>query len=74
MRRCAIARRLGPRTAGRAFGACKRFGVSQNLDAGRIYSARADEKEPPQKFTFVGIDAQNPAYITTVWGYGYKWG
>ena len=19
-------------------------------------------------------DPQNPAYITTVWGYGYKWG
>ena len=19
-------------------------------------------------------DAQNPVYITTVWGYGYKWG
>ena len=19
-------------------------------------------------------DAQNPTYVTTVWGYGYKWG
>ena len=21
-----------------------------------------------------GTNVQNPTYITTVWGYGYKWG
>ena len=29
----------------------------------------------PEKLRFFGADdPQNPTYITTVWGYGYKWG
>ncbi|ERI76078.1 hypothetical protein HMPREF0239_02309 [Clostridium sp. ATCC BAA-442] len=29
----------------------------------------------PAKLCFAGHDdPTNPAYITTVWGYGYKWG
>ena len=29
---------------------------------------------PPADESPLGNNAQNPTYINTVWGYGYKWG
>ena len=55
----------GPARRGAPFGA----------EVGGIHFRQPQMQEKgPAKACFCGKGAQNPAYITTVWGYGYKWG
>ena len=65
----------GPRTAGRAVSAYKRFGGAKTLAQGGIHFRRASKMKGlpfcPAKWE---SNVQNPTFITTVWGYGYKWG
>ena len=37
-------------------------------------AAQDQTKGLPQSEALWESNVQNPAYITTVWGYGYKWG
>ena len=40
----------------------------------KFTSAAQEKWEGPPQAGPAGSSAQNPTYITTVWGYGYKWG
>ena len=53
------------------------FSRSENFETGGIHSRRFESnpgspQKPRLRIKFA-FDPQNPAYVTTVWGYGYKW-
>ena len=45
---------------------------SKTLAEAELISAEHADKRGPRSAG--GAGRQNPVYITTVWGYGYKWG
>ena len=45
---------------------------SKTLAEAEFTSAEHVDKKGPRSAG--GAGRQNPVYITTVWGYGYKWG
>ena len=57
----------------RAREAYKRFGQGPKPGGGRIDSARAVKAGAPEAAP-LGNNPTKPAYVNTVWGYGYKWG
>ena len=64
----------GPARRGAPSGAYKRFGGAKTLAQGGIHFRRASKMKGfpfcPAKWE---SNVQNPTFITTVWGYGYKW-
>ena len=54
----------------------KRFGEAKALAQGGIHFRRAGEIKKGSRRAEARweTNVQNPTYITTVWGYGYKWG
>ena len=51
------------------------FWQSQNLGEAEFISAEHMQIQGlPLRFALWEVNVQNPTYITTVWGYGYKWG
>lgn len=65
----------GPARRGGPAGPYKRFRLRRNpwRKAGSIPAAQMKKGSRPA-CGGMGHNVQNPTYITTVWGYGYKWG
>ena len=66
----------GPAQRGAPEGAykCFRQGRKPWRKAEFISAAQNQTKGLPQSEALWESNVQNPTYITTVWGYGYKWG
>ena len=64
----------GPARRGAPLGAYKGFGGAKTLAQGGIYFRCASKmKGLPFCSAKWENNVQNPTFITTVWGYGYKW-
>ena len=65
----------GPAERGGPNGPYKRFGGTPKPWRKAEFTSAAQAKERgPIPRRGMGSNVQNPTYITTVWGYGYKWG
>ncbi len=68
-------RRTGVFDGPRPGGAERRTSVLPEAKRPGQFTCPGQRKEGPRKALLCGHDdPTNPAYITTVWGYGYKWG
>ncbi len=63
-----------PAFGGAALAPYKRFSATKTLAQAEFISAAQIKKGPPQNLFCGADDPTNPTFITTVWGYGYKWG